>query len=115
MQTANVAVVVPVHNRPTVVLDALDSVARQSLPPQKLLIVDDGSTDTTAASVTRWLCDKSLPFEARLLRQSNQGVSTARNAGLALAVGCGAVAFLDSDDIWPDDFLQRCFPRLQAE
>jgi len=112
--SADVAVIVPVHNRATIVLDALRSVARQTLPPRQLIVVDDGSTDGTSASVSGWMSATSLPFSTRLLRQCNQGVSTARNAGFAVAAGHAAVAFLDSDDVWPRDFLQRTFPLLQS-
>ena len=55
MSSADFAVVVPVYNRTTTVLEALDSIAAQSLPPGKVLVVDDGSTDGTARSVHDWI------------------------------------------------------------
>lgn len=114
MKTADANVIVPVHNRASVVLDALQGVARQTLLPRKLIVVDDGSTDKTAESVTRWLREAQLPFFAELVRQPHRGVSSARNHGFAVAGSSATVAFLDSDDVWPADFLQRTYPGLMA-
>ena len=55
MARPTIAAIVPVYNRPGVVLEALDSIAWQSVPPTKLIVVDDGSTDDTAERVARWL------------------------------------------------------------
>ena len=98
-----VAVVVPVFNRCRVVLEALDSIAAQTRPPTKLIVVDDGSTDDTVEHIERWLSSRQLPFESRLIRQSNAGPSAARNRGAAEADECDLLAFLDSDDLWPTD------------
>jgi len=107
MRTADVAIVIPVHNRPTVVLDALGSVAEQSLRPKRLIVVDDGSTDDTASCVDEWLKQANLEMETHLLRQTAAGVSAARNHGMRYRGDCRFLAFLDSDDLWPSDFLQR--------
>lgn len=102
-----VAAIVPVFNRPKAVLDGLDGVLAQALPPAKLLVVDDGSTDDTAARVEEWIATRKPSFEARLIRQQNSGAAAARNRGVAEAGGCEVLAFLDSDDIWPPDYLRR--------
>ena len=107
MGSVRVAVIVPVFNRPRAVLEALDSIAAQTLSPAKLMIVDDGSTDDTAVQVEGWLASHRLAFEARLMRQSNSGPSAARNRGVDDAEACELLAFLDSDDLWPTDYLQR--------
>lgn len=107
MTSASVAVIIPVFNRPKIVLETLDSVAVQTMPPAKLLIVDDGSTDDTPARVEEWIAKARLPFPARLLRQPNSGAAAARNLGAAEAGDCEVLAFLDSDDLWPVDFVQR--------
>lgn len=107
MAEASFLVVVPVYNRPTLVLEALDSIAAQTHPPRALRVVDDGSTDGTAEAVEQWLATHDLPFEAELIRQDNAGVSVARNRGAEAAHEGELLAFLDSDDLWPVDFLER--------
>ncbi len=102
-----IAAIVPVFNRPRVALESLDSVLAQLWPPAQLIIVDDGSTDDTAACVEEWIAAKRPPFETRLIRQTNQGAAAARNRGVAEAGDCELLAFLDSDDLWPADYLER--------
>jgi glycosyltransferase involved in cell wall biosynthesis len=104
---ANIAAIIPVYNRPNLVLDAMMSVVRQTLVPRRLIVVDDGSTDDTAQRVQQWFDDMQLPFACQLIRQSNQGPAAARNRAVQVAGDCDLLAFLDSDDLWPDDYLQR--------
>ena len=113
-QKQTIAVVVPVYNRPNVVLEALDGVARQTRPPDRLLVIDDGSTDETAANIQRWLDRNAPPFAARLVRRENGGVASARNRGAGEAGACDVLAFLDSDDIWPSDHLEHAAAALGA-
>lgn len=114
MATANVGVVIPVFNRPATVIEALDSVAAQTVAPRVLVIVDDGSTDGTAAAVEHWIRTTDAPFSKRLLCQPNRGASAARNRGSELAEDCELLAFLDSDDLWPPDFLERTVQAMSA-
>jgi glycosyltransferase involved in cell wall biosynthesis len=114
MTGAGAAVVVPVYNRRTTVLDALASVAAQSLRPDRLVVVDDGSTDGTADQVRRWITDEGSLFETVVVCQRNRGVAAARNRGIAAAGDCQFLAFLDSDDIWPADFLERARAALSS-
>lgn len=74
----------------------------------ELIAVDDGSTDDTLA----WLRAQNEP-RLRIETQPNGGVSAARNAGLKLARG-RYIAFLDADDTWAPDFLERMLPPLRA-
>ncbi|HEY9099976.1 MAG TPA: glycosyltransferase family 2 protein [Thiobacillus sp.] len=85
------SVIIPAFNAATTLQRAVDSVRRQSWPAYEIVVVDDGSTDETA-SVARQYGD-----EVRLIQQSNQGVSVARNTGAAAATG-DWLAFLDADD-----------------
>jgi glycosyltransferase involved in cell wall biosynthesis len=87
-----VSVVVPVHNGERHLGEALESIRRQDYRPLEVLIVDDGSTDGSAA-----VC-RSFP-ECRYIYQENAGVAAARNAGIAAAHG-DFIAFLDQDDTW---------------
>ena len=89
-----VSVVMPTYNRPEQTLRAAESVLAQTHRRLELLVVDDGSTDDTAARVGA-VGDPRL----RLLRQRNAGVAAARNRGLADAGG-DLIALLDSDDVW---------------
>ena len=93
MRPMDISVVIPTHNRATLVGRAIRSVLGQSLPPREIIVVDDGSEDGTASLVAR-----EFP-SVRVLRQANGGVSTARNRGIA-AAGGDWIALLDSDDEW---------------
>ncbi len=88
-----VSVIIPTYNRGWILTEAIDSVLAQDYKDFELIVVDDGSTDNT-----REILD-SYGRDIIVLRQANQGVSAARNRGLAEARG-RLVAFLDSDDIW---------------
>ena len=97
---AEVTVVVPTRNRAAMLRQALRSVAAQRGVDLEAVVVDDGSTDATPAVVTA-IGDRRL----RLVRhQRPQGVSTARNRGVAEARGRW-VAFLDDDDVWAPEKL----------
>ena len=114
MKMANVGVIIPVYNRSTTVLEALDSVAAQTVSPRSLVVVDDGSTDGTARAVEQWIAATPTEFPKRLLRQTNRGPSAARNRGTEEADACELFAFLDSDDLWPRDFLERTCGAMAA-
>ena len=103
-----VSVVVPTFDRLAVLPRALDSALAQAYLDWELIVVDDGSADGTAEMVER-----DYP-EVRLLRQENCGVSAARNAGIAEAKGTW-IAFLDSDDAWLPEKLERQMEVLAAE
>ncbi len=102
-----IGVVIPVFNRPRLVLAALGSVLAQTRAADEVVVVDDGSTDATVETIARLIAahpDRRLT----LLRQPRSGVAAARNLGLARLSGAvDAIAFLDSDDAWPEDFLAR--------
>lgn len=100
---ARVAVVIPVYNREGSILRAIDSVRRQTYGDFELIVVDDASTDRTVATVVAGCDDPRL----RLLRHAaNQGAAAARNTGIR-ATQAKFVAFLDSDDEWAADKLER--------
>lgn len=110
----SIGIVIPVFNRPVQVTRALASIAAQSLMPREVVVVDDGSTDDTAAAAEHWGNSQDLPFSFRVIRQANQGAAAARNAGFAALDGCARVLFLDSDDRMAPDLLARANAALDA-
>jgi glycosyltransferase involved in cell wall biosynthesis len=91
---APVTVVVPAYNAEATLGSALASVAQQTVPPAQVVVVDDGSTDATAAVA------RAAPLEVEVITTGGPlGPAAARNAGTARAVE-GWVAFLDADDVW---------------
>ena len=88
------SVVIPTYNRAHTVLDAVWSVLTQRFRDLELIVVDDGSTDDTAARLAA-VDDPRV----RVIMGRHAGVSAARNLGVAKASG-DVVAFLDSDDLW---------------
>jgi glycosyltransferase involved in cell wall biosynthesis len=89
-------VVIAVHNGAHMIRDALHSIAAQSLKPQQIIVVDDGSTDDLREALV------SNPVPVQLCVQRHSGQAAALNSGLAL---CRAplVSFLDHDDLWTED------------
>ena len=96
----SVAAVIPVYNGAAFVADAIESVLAQTHPVAECIVVDDGSTDATPEVVRRF------GDAVRLVRQPNAGVAAARNRG-ASASGARYVAFLDADDAWAPEKLER--------
>jgi glycosyltransferase involved in cell wall biosynthesis len=92
-----ISVVIPVHNGAQFIAAAIRSVINQTLQPGEIIVVDDGSRDTSA--------DIAASFTAvRTLRLPHRGASAALNAGVAEITG-SLLAFLDADDLWAPDML----------
>jgi glycosyltransferase involved in cell wall biosynthesis len=100
---AAVDVVIPVRNGARFLAPCLDSVMAQARAPRAVIVVDDGSTDGTAAIVESYM--RRWPA-LRLVRTDRRGLPHARNTGIA---NCRSpfVAFLDSDDVWEPAKLER--------
>ena len=97
-----VSVVIPVFNRPAAVRRAIESVLAQTCQDFEIIVVDDGSTDATAASVAAF-ADRRITL---IRHERNRGGSAARNTGIR-ASSAPYVAFLDSDDEWLPTKLER--------
>lgn len=95
-----VSVVVPAYNAAWCVRKAIDSVLAQTFRDFELIVVDDGSTDDTPGVLA------SYGSAIRVIRQPNRGMGGARNAGIRAATG-EFIAFLDSDDWWLPQKLER--------
>ena len=117
------SVVMPLYNKAPFVRKALESIASQTYRDFELIIIDDGSTDNSAA-----ICDEffqtfnhslahskndNRSFVHSFIRQTNSGVAAARNRGVAESHG-EFVCFLDADDWWEPTFLEE-MDRLIAE
>ncbi len=113
-QPYGVGVVVPVFNRARTVLETLDSIAAQTRPPDVLVVVDDGSTDGTYESVVAWRTSARNIRKIDVVRTENRGLGAARNLGLERAGDVSLIAFLDSDDLWPQDFIARAVQAFAA-
>jgi glycosyltransferase involved in cell wall biosynthesis len=107
----NVSVLMPAYNYARYVERAITSVIEQDYPPEllNLIVVDDGSTDETAAVVQR-LVD-AHPDRVRLIRQPNGGASAAYNTALGAATG-ELIAILDADDAWLPEKTRRQVDKL---
>lgn len=93
------SMIIPVYNRQHFIREAIENVLAQDYPELEMIIINDGSTDQTAAVV------KNLPYDIRYYEQPNEGPAAARNRGILNATG-DFIAFLDSDDLWTDGALE---------
>lgn len=97
-----VSVIIPAHNSAAYIGQTLQSVLAQSITDIEVLVVDDGSTDTTASIIKEIaLRDQRVHY----IHQVNQGVAVSRNTAMKQASG-EFIAFIDSDDIWLPDHLK---------
>ena len=101
---ALVSIIMPAYNSERYIEEAIKSVICQTYREWELLVIDDGSTDCTAALVEAVALKDSRVKLVRL--KFNQGVAAARNKGLELAKG-RYIAFLDSDDLWLPQKLEK--------
>lgn len=108
-KTPRISVVVPLYNKAATIARCLTSIAGQTHADFEAIIVDDGSTDDGAAAAGSALGDPRF----QVVRQSNAGPGAARNRGIREARG-EYVAFLDADDTWDRDYLERMIARLDA-
>jgi glycosyltransferase involved in cell wall biosynthesis len=107
LESGKISVIIPTWNRADLLPRAIESVLRQTREADEIIVVDDGSTDETAAAMR--------PFEARgirYLRKENGGASSARNLGIESAKG-EFLAFLDSDDEYRPELLAETMAMLE--
>lgn len=107
LEKIKVSVIIPAYNAERFVKAAIDSVLAQTFQDFEILVVDDGSTDETKNILAQY-GDK-----IRYLYKDNGGVSKARNYGIERAEG-KYVAFLDADDVWLPEKLEKQFALLES-
>lgn len=102
-----VSVVMPCYNAGSFLVEAVESVLRQTYDDIELVVVDDGSTDDSTAAL------RSYGDRLRLLHSAHAGPAAARNTGLAACSG-EFVAFLDADDYWVPECIERLHAALRS-
>jgi len=103
-----ISTIIPIHNGERYLAEAIESALDQTFRSQEIILVDDGSTDSTAR-----VAEKYLP-RIKYCFQSNGGTASARNRGVALAAG-DYFAFLDHDDLWTENKLALQIAAFRSE
>lgn len=98
-----VSIIMPSYNTGRFIKETIESVLAQSYPTWELIVVDDCSTDNTDEVVIQYLADKRIRY---IKNDTNSGAAVSRNRALREAKGKW-IAFLDSDDLWETDKLQK--------
>jgi glycosyltransferase involved in cell wall biosynthesis len=111
MDTPLISVIIPTFNRGIYITKTIKSVMAQTYKNIEVVIVDDGSTDNTEDLVNQLEVKYN---KIKYYKQQNQGVSAARNYGIDKSTG-KYIAFLDSDDLWHINKLQRQMAKLLEE
>lgn len=107
MRVCDVSVVIPTYNRTSLLRRALNSVVQQTVQPSEVIIVDDCSEAAILAEVESLVTSFSALLNIKLIiNDKNSGANNARNRGIFAAVG-RYLAFLDSDDLWLPEKLER--------
>ena len=96
----NISIIIPTYNRKSFLIHAIDSVLNQTYQNLELIIIDDGSSDKSVEYI------KKKYSNIKIYKQSNKGVSAARNKGIKLSSNSW-LAFLDSDDRWHPKKLEK--------
>lgn len=108
-EQSRVAVVIPCYNYGRYLGNALDSLKMQTYQPDEIIIVDDGSTDTTQEVAKAYASENT-----RIVRQDNVGVAHARNFGISLA-NSEFVVCLDADDLLEPEYIETCRDTLTQD
>ena len=104
-----ISVVIPTYNRANTIKRSIESVRDQSYPVSEIIVVDDGSVDTTEQTVLT-IKDERIRYYKQ---DSNHGAAAARNKGVSLA-RFPIIAFHDSDDEWKIDKIKKQVEYMEA-
>ena len=103
---SGIEAVITSFNQGSMILEAVESICAQTLLPQKIIIVDDGSTDESSLKILNSIERNSdLPVPVSIHYQKNKGVSSARNAGIK-KTGAPLVLVLDGDDKLKPEYVE---------
>lgn len=108
MRKRIISIIVPVYNVEKYLKDCIESILKQSMQDFELILVDDGSTDSSGT-----ICDRYAEKDSRIkvVHTKNGGLSAARNAGIEIARG-EFVAFVDSDDYVLPEFIEQMYKKI---
>ncbi len=102
----SISVIVPLYNAENYIVDALNSILNQTLKPFEIIVINDGSTDKSLSKI------ELFGNKIKIIHQQNKGAGAARNEGIKIANGA-YLAFLDADDLWIEDKLEKQFDFLK--
>lgn len=108
----DVTIVIPAYQAELFLAGTLTTVAKQTVRPREVIVVDDGSTDATCAVVESF-AQAHPELSVRLLRKPHDGPGATRNAGVRAAAS-EWIAFLDSDDLWYPEKLEKIQHAIEA-
>lgn len=108
-----VSVIIPAYNSSATIKTCLESAIHQSYPVYEIIIINDGSSDNTI-DIVQSVIDSHREISIQFIDKINEGPSIARNLGIQLATG-DIIAFLDSDDVWLKDKLERQIDTLKQQ
>ena len=106
-----ISIIVPVYNVETYLEECLDSIQNQTYTDLEVILVNDGSTDGSQAICERY-CQTDKRF--RLMNQTNQGLSAARNKGVEISTG-EYIVFVDSDDVIKTNYLETLMHYMRED
>ena len=107
MSPSTASIIIPCFNGERFLAEAIDAALAQTYPQCEVIVVDDGSSDGSAAIMQKYA------GRIRVVRQANAGLPAARNAGIRVSTG-GYLAFLDADDYWRQDFIEKMVQTLET-
>jgi glycosyltransferase involved in cell wall biosynthesis len=113
MKDRSISVVCPTYNSAEFILNTLRSVISQSSLPYELIIIDDGSTDNTISLIELFIKENRSILPIKLFSQNHKGPGAARNFGINEA-SSGWIAFLDSDDLWFPNKIERVVSEMNC-
>lgn len=100
-----VSVIIPCFNSELFIQDCVESVLKQTYENIEIILIDDGSTDESLSKI------EQFSTKIMILKKENQGAASARNLGIRNSNG-SYIAFLDSDDIWHPEKIERQVQRI---
>ena len=114
MDNPKVSIIIPVFNGEDFIENSLNSVANQTYRNFEVLIINDGSTDSSLSIIEKWVSENASLVNVQVFSTTNSGVSSARNTGIQKSKG-EYIAFLDCDDYWETGKLDAQVRILEAD